>query len=598
MATFYPATTGNDTYSAPQGGDALHYNALIDMLGGTDTLSFGPMAQSAFTLTKNNATGIITITAVSAASPYKYQLKNVENIKFGTGTVNLTTYFGSSVPPPTATATAGNDILVGTAGADVIAGLAGNDIIVGAAGTDALNGGEGSDLYIISAAWHHPAAEIADNGVAGTDEVRFAATVASTLTLLAGDTGIEKVVIGTGAAATAVSSGIVALNVNASAALNGLSITGNAGANILTSGMGVDTLNGGGGADTLNGGAGNDVLIGGGGADTLNGGVGNDVLVGGNGNDIYIVDSVSDTVTETNALAAGGIDVVKSGATFTLGANVENLKLFGIADINGTGNALTNTINGNAGANILDGRARMDSLAGGAGNDTYLVDLKAIGTTNVALQDVVTEGLAAGTDTIVLRTAFNGATAATTLTLGANLENLDASGTNLTKLNLTGNALNNTLTGNNANNILNGGVGWDTLNGGNGIDQLLGGGGVDTLIGGLGNDRLTGGLGADNFVFNTALDAAANKDVITDYLAAADTIQLSQAVFSSFASPGAITADNFVVGTQALDANDYLIYNAGTVFYDADGSGAGAAVAVVTLTGAPTIDFHDFIVIA
>jgi hypothetical protein len=73
---------------------------------------------------------------------------------------------------------------------------------------------------------------------------------------------------------------------------------------------------------------------------------------------------------------------------------------------------------------------------------------------------------------------------------------------------------------------------------------------------------------------------------------------LSHAVFTSFAATGAITADNLVTGPAALDANDFLVYNAGTLYYDADGSGAGAAVAIATLTGSPAIDFHDFTIIA
>ena len=60
--------------------------------------------------------------------------------------------------------------------------------------------------------------------------------------------------------------------------------------------------------------------------------------------------------TETNAaLATGGNDLVNfigTTGTFTLGANVERLTLGGTSAINGTGNALANTITGNAGANV------------------------------------------------------------------------------------------------------------------------------------------------------------------------------------------------------------------------------------------------------
>ena len=58
-------------------------------------------------------------------------------------------------------------------------------------------------------------------------------------------------------------------------------------------------------------------------------------------------------------------------------------------------------------------------------------------------------------------------------------------------------------------------------------------------------------------------------------------------------SEGFLAADQFVQGTRALDANDYFIYNNGTLFYDVDGSGKAKAVAIVTLTGAPALTYTD-----
>ena len=153
---------------------------------------------------------------------------------------------------------------------------------------------------------------------------------------------------------------------------------------------------------------GNNLLTGNSAANILTGGAGDDTMEGGAGNDTYVVDSVGDTVTETLAGVAGGTDLVQStAASFTLGANVENLTLTGAADLSGTGNTLNNILTGNSGNNTLSGLAGNDTLIGGLGNDT--LD-GGVGTDNMAgglgndtytvdvATDVVTEALTAGTD--------------------------------------------------------------------------------------------------------------------------------------------------------------------------------------------------------
>lgn len=86
-------------------------------------------------------------------------------------------------------------------------------------------------------------------------------------------------------------------------------------------------------------------------ADTLDGGGGKDTLTGLGGNDTYVING-SDKVVEA---ANGGIDLVKSSATYKLAANVENLVLTGSSAINGTGNGLANTLTGNNANNTLAG---------------------------------------------------------------------------------------------------------------------------------------------------------------------------------------------------------------------------------------------------
>ena len=89
------------------------------------------------------------------------------------------------------------------------------------------------------------------------------------------------------------------------------------------------------------------------------------------GNDTYVVDTLSDVVTE---VAGGGTDSVETGLSYVLGAEIENLTLTGTAAVNGTGNAANNVLTGNSAGNILDGGLGADTLVGGLGNDTYVVD--------------------------------------------------------------------------------------------------------------------------------------------------------------------------------------------------------------------------------
>ncbi|TXJ08943.1 MAG: calcium-binding protein, partial [Acinetobacter sp.] len=137
------------------------------------------------------------------------------------------------------------------------------------------------------------------------------------------------------------------LTLTGTSAINGIGNTLN---NILIGNSKVNTLTGGAGDDYLDGGAGADKLL------------------GGVGNDTYIIDNTGDIVTEnTNE----GIDTILSSLTYTLGNHLENLTLTGSAAINGTGNALNNTLIGNSAVNVLNGGAGNDILDGQGGNDQF-----------------------------------------------------------------------------------------------------------------------------------------------------------------------------------------------------------------------------------
>ena len=156
---------------------------------------------------------------------------------------------------------------------------------------------------------------------------------------------------------------------------------------------------------------------------------------------------------------------------------------------------------------------------------------------------------------------------------------------------IVGGAGNDALIGGTDNDKLDGGLGNDVLNGGNGNDTLFGGAGKDTLIGGLNNDF---------FVFNTALNASTNRDVITDFNHVADTFKLENAVFTKLgAGVHALNPAFFRAGAKALDGNDYIVYDkaTGVLSYDNDGSGAHAAIAFAVLTNKPVLAANDFQVI-
>ena len=270
------------------------------------------------------------------------------------------------------------------------------------------------------------------------------------------------------------------------------------------------------------------------------------------------------------------------GATAHPAADIDTL----ISIENANGTAFNDTLAGDASANILrglggadrlyggggndrlDGGAGIDLIVGGAGSDTFYVD---------STTDAVSESdaaIATGGNDLVVSTA--------TYTLSANVERLALSGAAL--INGTGNALANVIAGNNSGNT------------------LRGLGGNDTLTGGGGNDWLAGGAGQDSFVFNAAL-VPANRDGITDFNAADDTIRLAKTVFAALGSAtGALSAAQFFAGSSAHDGDDRIIYNAATgqIFYDADGNTAGglAAVLFATLTNKPAaVSETDFVVV-
>src|SRR5207342_2538765 len=107
--------------------------------------------------------------------------------------------------------------------------------------------------------------------------------------------------------------------------------------------------------------------------------------------------------------------------------------------------------------------------------------------------------------------------------------------------------------------------------------------------GGLGADTLIGNAGADYFLFDSTLGGG-NVDTITGFTSGSDLVLLDHTIFTQIGQ-GGLAPGAFVVGTQAGDADDRIIYDqtTGNLYYDADGNGAGAAVQFATLSSHPII---------
>lgn len=243
-------TAGNDTLSGSAAFDALGnpISDAVDGLGGID--SFVLTAALASYSLAIDANGNLVVSGPDGTDT----LTGIELLQATDGIHPVGALVGFSQPSLTgltvsASASSGDDYLVGGVQGDAIGGGAGNDTIVGLLGNDTLFGNAGNDLLL---------------GGDGADQ-------------LEGGAGNDRLFGGAG-----------------DDLLRGdiIDVTGN------------DTLLGEDGNDWLDAGAGNDWLDGGVGNDTLYGGVGGDVLRGGGGDDILFGDVYSDRNREISVNAA------------------------------------------------------------------------------------------------------------------------------------------------------------------------------------------------------------------------------------------------------------------------------------------------------
>ncbi|TLP63093.1 calcium-binding protein [Pseudomonas mosselii] len=593
---------GGVILSGEEGNDTLVGGAANDTLigGAGDDILDGGLGADVLVGGKGNDTYIVDNAndqVIENADEGIDTVRSAVTWTLGANLENLTLTGSAAI---NGTGNAGDNVLIGNSAANILSGGAGNDTLDGGDGVDVLDGGLGDDTYVVdlvvegtgSSATLKLQDTIIEKAKQGTDTLQlrmdddavraFAGTASITL-----DANLENLD----------ASGTGALNLTLVGNKSSNTLTGNSGDNILDGKNGGDRLVGGDGDDTyyiysdkdvvveLNGEAGGidtvrvvsylknsytlannvenaivdskaaftligntqaNTLTGNAAANVLDGGAGADTLIGGKGNDTYIVDNIDDVVVE---FANEGIDTVKASVDYTLGDNLENLVLLDGA-VNGTGNDLKNSITGNNADNVLDGGKGVDTLTGGKGNDTYIVDLLIKGTgakASVVLEDKIVEKPGEGTDTLQLRAdadAFNGFQGSASITLGANLENLDARQLGNLSINLTGNAADNEIWGSDGNGVINGGAGNDILHAGDG---------GSVLIGGLGADVMYGGAGQDTFKFTNLkeLGLGDKQDVIHDF-GSGDTLDFSALKGYTF-----VGTDNFSGAKQLrYEVND------------------------------------------
>jgi Ca2+-binding RTX toxin-like protein len=296
-----------------------------------------------------------------------------------------------------------------------------------------------------------------------------------------------------------------------------------AGADVFSGGDGDDNVIAGDGDDLFHGGAGDDTARGGEGDDRLEGQKGDDLLFGEAGNDIIDGDQGDDRLN-----GGAGDDFVQGGS----------------GDDRIAGNSGDDKLVGGSGDDRLLGRSDNDELFGGGDNDKL----------NAGSGDDYLEG-GDGDDRMFGNSGadvmFGGE--GNDRMLGRDGDDIMDGGNGNDDVNggdgddtVMGGDGNDRLWGGKDDDIVQGGDGNDRIAGNAGDDQLFGGAGDDRLVSREGNDSLTGGEGND--IFRLTFDNGQN--VITDFDAAADTLQLAELNDEEFLD--ILTIDNDSGGKDVL----------------------------------------------
>jgi Ca2+-binding RTX toxin-like protein len=327
-------------------------------------------------------------------------------------------------------------------------------------------------------------------------------------------------------------------------------------------GAGSDKLRGGAGAERFAGAEGDDALTGADGDDTLQGGASTAArddrtsLDQGTGGDFLNGGAGADRLDGGEGLDFASYAQAKSGVRVSLIAQGSNTGeaagdiLSGVEGLFGSRHA--DVLTGNDSDNTIFGGGGDDRMIGRGGNDMYVV---------TATGTEIVESANGGVDTIFTLVS---------MVMPDHVERLFVDEVQAPI----------TVDGNDLDNFIKGGFQ-----------------GPNRINGKEGNDTLRGGFSVDEFVFDTALNEAANVDTITGFASPTSTIFLDDAIFIGLAL-GRITAGELKFGTAAVDGNDHIIYDpsTGDLFFDADGKNGVGEIQFARLDPGLTLTAFDFVV--